>query len=300
MARDDEPAHQGASCGSLGRERLDRTWSRRSFLGFAALGSWGLTFGFAPGAGAAGAVQVWGLDPHSTVGRTCSCSGCSACRSHAENKLFATAAIADELRAHPGCKCLVVPLGEVDSALYGALFAGGARHSVDRRYSWVQAAFGSPPSPLPDPLSDDGAPDGNDGAKDLLPELDFPTPGLPPARTPETRTLQPALAHRSAVKVQLRSLRIETGARHRNVLFAKIASSLPIDAIVMLTQQRAPLVSRTIRLDGVKAVRLSIPKNLERVPMRLVIRFPDGHGSTRSISRKVRVPASTRARSRRI
>jgi hypothetical protein len=36
-----------------------------------------------------------------------SCRACAACHSHAANKLFTSAALADRRRAHPHCKCLV-------------------------------------------------------------------------------------------------------------------------------------------------------------------------------------------------
>jgi hypothetical protein len=38
------------------------------------------------------------------------CGSCSACLRHAEHKLFASAAIADQRRAHPHCRCAIRPV----------------------------------------------------------------------------------------------------------------------------------------------------------------------------------------------
>jgi hypothetical protein len=55
------------------------------------------------------------------------CSSCNACIKHAENKLFATSAAADNGRAHPNCDCAIV-------------------HQQVKYSSWV-ALFGSPSNP---------------------------------------------------------------------------------------------------------------------------------------------------------
>ena len=97
-------------------------------------------------------MQVWGLDPN-WDGRdpsSCGCGACASCRSHAANKWFASAAAADAGRAHPFCRCAVVPLVEVEPATFDALFrAGGGHASVDLRYQWVQAVLSQHPDLLP-------------------------------------------------------------------------------------------------------------------------------------------------------
>jgi hypothetical protein len=80
------------------------------------------------------------------------CGGCYACIRHAHNKVFATAAAADSGRAHPHCKCVVIPLGVVSPAVYDALFASA--RSVDRRTPGIDALLARPaPRPLTPPAS---------------------------------------------------------------------------------------------------------------------------------------------------
>jgi hypothetical protein len=110
--------------------------------------------GYAAQANAASSTQVWRLDPDLECAPGKSCSGCSACRAHAANKVFASAAAADANRAHTYCKCRVVPLAMVDDSVYNALFVdGGARPSVDLRRQWVQAVLARAPAL---PLISDG------------------------------------------------------------------------------------------------------------------------------------------------
>jgi hypothetical protein len=76
-------------------------------------------------------VETFALDP---VGGGSSCRGgtgagtcaaCSACKKHAENKIFRTKDAADKYRAHPGCRCQVVAGQVVDTDVAGAVFAKG-------------------------------------------------------------------------------------------------------------------------------------------------------------------------------
>jgi len=67
-----------------------------------------------------------------------SCVACFACQAHAANRILPSA---EPARAHPGCKCLVVPDPSITLEAYATLFqnpgnnpTGGA---VDRRWQWV-------------------------------------------------------------------------------------------------------------------------------------------------------------------
>ena len=56
---------------------------------------------------------------------------CNACLSHAQHKRFATAAAAEENRAHPGCNCAILETSEsVENVV--KMFGGNGR-SVDRQ-----------------------------------------------------------------------------------------------------------------------------------------------------------------------
>ena len=144
------PAH--TNCGSLDRETSSPLLTRRRLVssGLLAMGTAAL-IGM-PAARAASTVTVWGLDPDGGHD-SCGCSACAACRAHALNKIFASAADADNGRAHPYCKCVVTQLSTVEPHVFDALFvSGGRRSSVDRRWQWVQAALASAP-PIPTPQS---------------------------------------------------------------------------------------------------------------------------------------------------
>src|SRR5476651_2667600 len=95
-------------CGSPDRGTLSRPLSRRQLL-VAGMTAGAAALVGAPLAGAAPAVAVWGLDPNADRDG-CGCSGCVACRAHAANKIFPSAADADVRRAHPRCRCAVVQL----------------------------------------------------------------------------------------------------------------------------------------------------------------------------------------------
>ena len=128
--------------------------SRRAFLGRAAVAAAAAGVGVALTTSAAGAadkpspakkeapsvpaesagggtVETFALDP---VGGGSSCRGgtgkgtcaaCSACKKHAENKIFKTKEAADKFRAHKGCRCQVIAGQAVDTDVAAAVFAKG-------------------------------------------------------------------------------------------------------------------------------------------------------------------------------
>jgi hypothetical protein len=106
-------------------------------------------FGLSRALGAASGVRVFRLDPVHRPGpgrSTSSCTGCTACRRHARNKLFANAKAAEVARAHKGCKCTVVRAGTIPAATYAALFGEPGnleRLSVDRRDTKVRTILRS-------------------------------------------------------------------------------------------------------------------------------------------------------------
>ena len=129
--------------------------SRRMFLG-SVLGASALAVPLAGRAAASTATLYW-LDPDWGAGDpSCvpnqgqaTCGGCSACVSHYQNKLFASAAAAEAGRAHPGCKCLVEKAFAVDQPTYDRLFGGG-NTSVDRRTPGINEILaGSTAAPAP-------------------------------------------------------------------------------------------------------------------------------------------------------
>ena len=122
--------------------------TRRTILGVGGATLAGLTLAGLTTAGpaaAAATVQTYSLDP--TIGGTCAspgCSVCNACTSHAANKLFATVVDAEAGRAHPGCRCTVVPGISVAQIVFDELFANGA--TADRRTPAIGALLASAPA----------------------------------------------------------------------------------------------------------------------------------------------------------
>ena len=127
------------------------TLSRRLLLGAGGATLVGLAWpGTAGTAGAADTVQTFSLDP--TVGGTCvspGCSVCNACLAHAANKLFATEAAAQAGRAHPGCRCAVVPGMAVAQTVFDQLFVAGS--VADRRTPAIGALLASAPATVEAP-----------------------------------------------------------------------------------------------------------------------------------------------------
>lgn len=283
--RDEQRVRRDAPCGSLGPGWADRTFCRRSFVGAVTAVMWGLSLGPPVRAAAADSIQVWGLDPLSTADGRCSCVGCSACRSHAANKLFATAAAADVQRAHPGCRCRVVSLGEINRPLYDELFpAGGTRLSVDRRYPWVQAISGrlaGPPPVAPQATVDNSGDPPSDLAAPTLMVVGAVGQTIAPRTT--------------SVAVQLRALRFAVDEHNRRVLFAKIASGQPGYATLTLRRAQTVLAARTLQLDGLATVGLTIPPATRSGPGTLEIRFRDQHGRTTLITSSVRISPPVRS-----
>ena len=123
-------------------------WSRRTVIGAGGAALLGLTW--ATAADAADTVQTFSLDP--TVGGTCvspGCSVCNACLAHAANKLFATEAAALAGRAHPGCRCAVVPGMAVAQTVFDQLFTAGS--VADRRTPAIGALLASAPATVEAP-----------------------------------------------------------------------------------------------------------------------------------------------------
>ena len=76
-------------------------------------------------------VETFALDP---VGGGSSCRGgtgrgtcgaCTACKKHAENKIFRNKEAADKFRAHKGCRCEIVAGQVLDTNVADAVFAKG-------------------------------------------------------------------------------------------------------------------------------------------------------------------------------
>ena len=274
--RDEPRVGRGGQCGSLGLEWFDRTLSRRSFVGSAATALCALSLGLPRRASASGTSQVWALDPLSPEEEKC-CGGCTACRAHAANKLFATAAVADTQRAHPGCRCRVVLLGTIDQQLYDGLFPpNGTRVSVDRRYPWVRELFDSPGSPSISP----GSPS---ITTEPIPAPDVAELGqMAPARP----TIEPL---GSSGVVQLRALRFSVDAHNRRLLSVKLFVDEPVQATLLLQRASTLLAFRTVHLDSLKTFTLSIPSETKAGLATLNIRVRDRDGHTRRISRPVHI-----------
>lgn len=120
-----------------------RPLTRRGFLTLA--GAAGAVLGF--GVAASGAAEaapagwlarrrrkVYGFDPGGYAGRA---ACCDVCQRHAAHKRFASFALADARRAHPGCRCAIraerVPYGEY-VRLFGAPGTPGFRTEHDGRW----------------------------------------------------------------------------------------------------------------------------------------------------------------------
>ena len=268
------PAH--SPCGSLDRGTLSGALSRRQLVG-AGLAAGTAAFLGVPTAAAAATVDVWGLDPDGGH-QGCGCSACAACRAHASNKIFASAADADAGRAHPRCKCAVTQLASVESYVYDALFVdGGQRVSVDRRWQWVQAALAStPPVPPPSHTATAEPPTGT-----------TPDPGT---GTTDPRDDRATLG--AAAGARLRAAWIRRLAPGRRVLFVQLETRLPVETTIGLFRDRRPLVRRQVpTVNGLQTIRVPLASGVARGPARLDVRFRDARGSTRTATRILSVPA---------
>ena len=264
--------------GMVQRKAISAPLSRRQLL-VAGLTAGAAALVGAPVAGAAPEVAVWGLDP--SAGREgCGCSGCVACRAHAANKIFASAAAADAGRAHPRCKCAVAQIDTVDSSVYEALFVeGGARTSVDRRRQWVVAALAStsPVAPPPDPAP---------------PTVD----PQPPASVGPTHPFAVWPASSPAMPGPiLRSAWVRREPPARRVLYVRLASAVPVEATVALVPGLAggPVgVRRRVRVTGGRrTVQMALAAGVAHGPAQLSVKFRDESGRTRHVTRLVSIPA---------
>ena len=159
--------------------------SRKHLLGRAALVTGGAIVAGGVVASAAGApaeLVAYQLDPDC-------CQGCNACRKHALNTLFASAAAADLFRAHPYCKCAVVEGPMLPYDTWVALFGPPGRDRPPerrKRTSWVAdvLAASSVPASVPPASAAGSAPDASGSAA---------TPPAPPTNvSPPTSPSPPA------------------------------------------------------------------------------------------------------------
>jgi hypothetical protein len=264
------PKPAQTNCGSLDRETPNAQMTRRRLVSTGLLAMGAATLFGASAATAGAMVSVWGLDPDG--GRdTCGCSSCAACRTHALNKIFATAADADAGRAHPHCKCSVTQLGTVRPHVYDALFVGGGeRPSVDRRRQWVQAVLASaapvPPAALALPATPEMA-----------------------AKVPDTT--RAALSMASTAK--LRAAWIRRLAPRRRALFVQLDTGHAVEAEITLKRHGKTMVRRYLpAVNGRETIRIPLPVRVTRGPAELRVRFTDTvAGSQHTTGRMLSVPS---------
>ena len=249
-----------ANCGSPGRAEGGRTLTRVGLLGSGLAAAAGAFAGHATQAHAAETVQAWGLDPH-WAGPGCGCSACASCLAHGANKLFASAASADAGRAHPYCKCLVVPLARLEADVYAAFFVdGGGRDSVDRRYQWVQAVVTHEPAAA---------------RSSFAPPLESSVRGF---------------AHVQAV---LGRVRIRRGANGHRVLHADIDADQSVTATLAITRQGPTVARRVVTgVQGHRRLKLAIPATTKAGPARLRVQVRNAAGTTKVVTRALQIPHS--------
>jgi hypothetical protein len=199
-------------------------------------------------------VQVWGLDPNWDGGDpgSCGCGACASCRSHAANKWFASAAAADAGRAHPFCKCAVIPLVQVSERVYDALFAdAGARPSVDLRQQWVQAVLAQSFN-APEPLDSAGS---------------------------------------DAGRVVVRPVTVHRGAGGRRVFSIDVHSSQVATVTLAISRDGRMLAHRTITgVRGTRRIKIEIPLRTRPGPARLRLRLRTANGHTKVVTRTIQIP----------
>jgi hypothetical protein len=229
----------------------------------------------APLARATSTVSVWGLDPDGGHD-SCGCSACAACRAHALNKIFASAADADRGRAHPHCRCVVAQLSVVEPHVFEALFvSGGRRSSVDRRWQWVQAALASAP-PVPTPQSASSQPTANDAA---MPET---VTGSSPHRQERG----------TAAGATIRAAWIRRLAPGRRALFVQLDTTGPIEVDIRLLFARSPLLRRRLATaNGRQTFQIPLPTAAPPGPAQLHVRLTDTAGARQIVTRMLSVPA---------
>ncbi len=271
----------GVACGSPGRTAGEKKFSRVAFLGAGAVAAAGITGVSAPRAKAAGQLQVWSLSPHESSPPGCGCGACTACHLHATNKIFASASDADSNRAHPHCRCAILPLALVDESVYNGLFVtGGSRASVDRRQRWVQAVLAHAPA-LPDaPLQvveSDPSP----------PRPDEPTPTDTPK--PNSPSGHPVDHTRQAV---LGKLSIHNDADGFRVLKLMINAPEPLRTQLELQRAGKRLARKAaVTISGKRSLKLRLPRQTSAGYAHLQLKLRDEYGNTRTIAREIYVPA---------
>jgi hypothetical protein len=226
----------------------------------------------APVAGAASTVSVWGLDPDG-----CGCSVCTACRSHAANKIFASPADADAGRAHPHCRCSVTTLSSVEPHVFDVLFVnGGRRSSVDRRWQWVQAALLST-APIPPP-----APQPTEVPRELRYGV-----------VPDAGVASPSLRQQQAAgSSSLRAAWIRRLAPGNRVLFVQISTDHTIEADISLVRDRHTLARRHVpRISKRRIIAIPLNRTATRGPAQLRVRITETTGQRKTITRMLSVPA---------
>ncbi len=274
----------------------------------------GLAFGLVPRAfGAPGDVPVYGLDPEwGASDPTCTgtCSACSACRCHAANKIFATAADADAGRAHPACKCLVVQLATIAPALYDALFVtGGSVPSVDRRSSETAATLAGAPS-IPAPA---GAGCGGRPASPILPGGGGGSGGgggqggddpVRPGSNANGTTggsqdpqkgcsnLRDVAVADGKVAARVVSTWVRGGRYAKRVVYASIEATETVEAIVTVRRGTSKVLAkrRFSCLRGRSIVRVAIPETAKAGPARVEVEFYDLAGDESVVTSPLRVP----------
>lgn len=234
--------------------------------------------GLAVGAGAAESAQVWGLDPHwGGDPAACGCSGCASCVAHGANKLFASASAADAGRAHPHCKCLVVPVAQFDRAVYNALFAdGGGRDSVDRRYQWVQAVLDEEP-----PLA----------APPVAAVVTDDPPLVVPALAARPTGAGGSLRTVRALHAALGRVRVRRGPSGRRWLYADLDAGEPVNVTLSITRQGPTLARKVVTgVNGRHRFKLAIPAGAKAGPARLRLRIRNSAGTVTSVTRVIHIP----------
>jgi hypothetical protein len=197
---------------------------------------------------------VWGLDPNWDGGdpSSCGCGGCASCRNHAANKWFASAAAADAGRAHPFCKCAVVPLVQIRPDVYDALFvSGGARASVDLRYQWVQAVLAQSPD-TPDSVFSDAT---------------------------------------KVVRAGVRPAPVLQSVSGKRVLYIDVHTDQLVTATITLSRDGTTLAHKAVRgVRGDRRLRLEIPSHARSGPARLRLRLRNSSGHSKVVTRTIQIP----------
>ncbi len=286
-----------------------RMFSRVGFLGTGVVAAATVAGLYAQRATASVSVQVWGLDPAwGGDPQACGCGGCTACHSHATNKLFASVSDAGANRAHVFCKCLVVPLALVDESIYNALFLeGGPRASVDRRSPWVRDLLAQgPPVPVP-PLPVSPAPVPTERADGSPAENSAPGgTSTPPDLTENLRGVSTETLGRyprgSDRHVQATLARVRWRSKHhgKRALYIDVNAVEAVTVTLALVRGSETLARRTVTaVHGEQTLKVMIPSKLKGRSAHLHVMFQDAAGNTKRSTRAIAIPPRAPAVSRR-